>query len=368
MKIFTKKNVYEAALDRYRYLFDEFNNKIVVCVSGGKDSTVILELALQVAKEKKALPLKAMFIDQEAEWSETIDTIKKIKNNPDIDFYWYQIPMILQNGTSWDEAWLHCWEENGDWIREKEKDSIHKNKYGTDRFVNLFHKIFEIDFPEHSGISGVRAEENLGRYVGMTTAATYKWITWGKVLNKKKKQYTFYPIFDWSYTDVWKYIHDNDIYYNKIYDYQYRYGLKVGDMRVSNLHHETSLKSLFYLQEVDNDLYNKLTKRLKGVDTAAKMGFDNYYIRKLPFMFRDWCEYRDFLIKKIVTDKGWEKKLDYITKQWDKLFKDDEQARYKAAKVIIQSVLVNDLEMTKVKNFRASFVGLYKKHLKRLKK
>lgn len=35
MKIYSNKTVYEAALDRIRFLFDEFPN-IIVGVSGGK--------------------------------------------------------------------------------------------------------------------------------------------------------------------------------------------------------------------------------------------------------------------------------------------------------------------------------------------
>jgi predicted phosphoadenosine phosphosulfate sulfurtransferase len=51
MKIYNKQNVYDAALERIRYIYDEFPN-IIVAFSGGKDSTVILELSLIVAKEK----------------------------------------------------------------------------------------------------------------------------------------------------------------------------------------------------------------------------------------------------------------------------------------------------------------------------
>jgi len=75
MKIYSKQTVYEAALDRIRFIFDEFPN-VIVGVSGGKDSTVVFQLALIVAREKNRLPLKTMFLDQEAEWQATIDQIK----------------------------------------------------------------------------------------------------------------------------------------------------------------------------------------------------------------------------------------------------------------------------------------------------
>jgi NH3-dependent NAD+ synthetase len=57
MKILPEKNVFDEALDRIRYLFDEFPN-IVVGMSGGKDSTVAFELAMRVTRERGRLPLR----------------------------------------------------------------------------------------------------------------------------------------------------------------------------------------------------------------------------------------------------------------------------------------------------------------------
>jgi len=53
-------NVYDAAIKRFEYLFDNFD-KVVVSFSGGKDSTVCLNLALEVAKKKNKLPLDVYF-------------------------------------------------------------------------------------------------------------------------------------------------------------------------------------------------------------------------------------------------------------------------------------------------------------------
>jgi predicted phosphoadenosine phosphosulfate sulfurtransferase len=63
MKIYLEQNVYDAALERTRFLFDEFEN-IMVCISGGKDSTIVYNLCKIIAKEKNRLPLKVLFVDQ----------------------------------------------------------------------------------------------------------------------------------------------------------------------------------------------------------------------------------------------------------------------------------------------------------------
>lgn len=47
----TNRSVFEAALDRIRYCYDNFD-EVIVNVSGGKDSTICLELAIMVAREK----------------------------------------------------------------------------------------------------------------------------------------------------------------------------------------------------------------------------------------------------------------------------------------------------------------------------
>ncbi|HBC03771.1 MAG TPA: phosphoadenosine phosphosulfate reductase, partial [Aequorivita sp.] len=110
MKIFLEKNVWEDSLDRLRFLFDEFEN-IVVAFSGGKDSTVILNLALIVAKEKNRLPLKVMFIDQEAEWNAVVEYVRRTFSRKEIEPYWLQVPIRLFNATSMDEAFLNCWNQ-----------------------------------------------------------------------------------------------------------------------------------------------------------------------------------------------------------------------------------------------------------------
>ena len=91
-RLYLNQNVFDAALDRIRWLFDEFDN-LLVAVSGGKDSTVVLNLALMVARERDRLPLPVLFVDQECEWSLTIDHIRTLRDHPDIDLKWLLAPI-----------------------------------------------------------------------------------------------------------------------------------------------------------------------------------------------------------------------------------------------------------------------------------
>jgi len=355
MKIYLKENVFEAALNRVRWIFDEFDN-VVVNVSGGKDSTVVLNLALMVAEERGRLPLKVMFIDQEAEWQTVIDYMREIMSDPRVEPLWLQIPIKIFNATSTIEPWLHCWEDGKEWIREKEPNSIKVNKYGTDRFAKLFDRFMQVEYPYKScHIGGVRAEESPARYSGLTSYETYKGVTWGKRENKRYDQYVFYPIYDWSYTDVWKAIHDNKWNYCKIYDYMYQYGVPVRNMRVSNVHHETAVHTLFYLQEIEGDTWNKITRRISGISTAGQLQNNFFCPDELPYMFNSWREYRDYLLENIITDNDKREKMRKEFAAYDARY--TESAQNDLVKTQISIILTNDYHGTKLSTFRAAHIG-----------
>lgn len=353
IKVYKKESVFDEALNRIRRLFDEFPN-IVVGVSGGKDSTVVFQLSLMVAREKNRLPLKVMWLDQEIEWEATVEQIKRIMYHEDVEPIWLQVPFVLFNATSTTEHWLHCWDEKEKekWMRDKDPISIKENTFNEIRFARMFPAVFKTMFPDTKTcyIAGVRAEESPARKMALTQQLTYKDITWGKILDRKREHYTFYPIYDWSFLDVWKAIHDNKWDYNRIYDYQYQYGIPLHEMRVSNLHHETAVHSLFYLQEVEPHTYEKASQRIGGLDMAGKMGREDYFVRDLPFMFKDWKEYRDFLLEKLISNEKWKagfkKKFDVMDKKYAEIVGKD-----KMWKMQVQSILTNDWELIKINNW-----------------
>lgn len=356
MKIFLKQSVYDAALDRIRWLFDEFPN-LVVSYSGGKDSTVTLNLCLKVAEEKGRLPLPVMFLDQEAEWQLVIDHVREVMYDPRVKPYWLQVPFKITNATSGTADWLYAWEEGkeNEWIHEKDPIAITENVFGTDRFAEIFGGFLNWLYPDQQAcmVAGVRCSESPARMKGLTSFATYKWATWGKKRNEKKKQFDFYPIYDWDDSDVWKAIHDNKWPYCEIYDRMYQHGVPVRLMRVSNLHHETAVRVLFYVQEIERETWNKLANRLQGVNSVKHLRDDFITPQELPPMFKDWREYRDFLLEKLIED---ERKREIMRKQFanqDNLY-DHPKALADLVKMQIGAILVNDYENTKFSTFAAS--------------
>lgn len=359
MNYFLDRSVYDESIRRIEYLFDEFPN-VVVGFSGGKDSTVVLHLALEVATRKNRLPLEVLFIDQEGEWDCTIDYVREVMYDPRVKPAWLQVPMILFNATASNgyDQWLHCWHEGERWLRPKDPISKKENIYGTDRFHKLFDNYIEVTYPNEKAciIGGVRTEESPKRRMVLTGGAspTYKWIYWGKKINPSRGHFIFYPIYDWSLTDVWKAIHDNGWHYNRLYDYQYQYGVSPRDMRVSNVHHETAIQNLWYMQEVEPDLWNRITARLDGINTSAQLK-DDIMPKTLPWMFTSWEEYREYLLSHLIADPqrrvAFHKQFDNMTYR---LCKDNKLFNDAFNKVCCRAILRNDFEGTLMANFRQS--------------
>lgn len=351
MKIYLEQNVYNAAIERINRVFDTFDT-VFVSSSGGKDSTVVMNLALKVAEEKNRLPLKVVWLDQEAEWQSTIDYMSTLKDDPRIDFDWLQIPFRIFNSSSSEQDWLSCWDPSGDWMREKDRDSIHENVYGTDRFAELLEHYQFTTFPDGAvTLTGMRAQESPVRFVRLTRSAIYEDITWG-AKTKKKNHFRFHPIFDWEISDVWKAIYDNGWTYNRLYDYLYQYGVKIKDMRVSSLTHETALKNLHFMQEVDPESWEKITNRLTGINTVNQLGSGFWRPKELPFMFASWKEYRDHLLETLIDNPEIKEKLQGQFNQTEDRY--IEAVHKELFKVHIDMILTNDYHGTKLALFTSS--------------
>ena len=223
---------------------------------------------------------------------------------PEVDPVWVQCPIRLFNAASFEEDWLYCWDEKekDHWMHPQDPIAITENVFGTDRFKKMFAAVSKWLFKgqPYANIGGVRAQENVTRYTGLTTSLCYKDITWGHIDSSEIGGYTFYPIYDWTYDDVWVYIAKNHIKYNHLYDLMFNYGIPANKMRVSNLHHETAVPSLMFLQEVERETYNKLCARLPGISTFSQMQKTAITIKELPDMFTSWKEYRDYLLENLV--------------------------------------------------------------------
>ncbi|HDO1367874.1 TPA: phosphoadenosine phosphosulfate reductase family protein, partial [Aeromonas veronii] len=94
-------DVYSAATLRMDWVFDNFNH-ICISFSGGKDSSVLLHIAAQIATRRNKT-FSVLFIDWEVQFNHTISFISNMREKyaSIIDmFYWVSLPLTTINGVS----------------------------------------------------------------------------------------------------------------------------------------------------------------------------------------------------------------------------------------------------------------------------
>jgi len=333
LKTYKDKTVLEAARERIAMLFDNFE-KINVSISSGKDSCVLYHLCLQEAVER-GRKFTAFFLDQEAEYENTIIVVRRMMQHEHVIPMWFQVPIYMTNATSYSEYFLYAWGPGEKWIREKDPMAVHSiGEAYPQRFYDFF-KWYEGKNPDAAYLVGLRADESLTRYRAVTKHPGWNGIRWGSMDGDIK---TFYPLYDWTVYDVWKFIYDYDIPYNKIYDLMFLDGQSIyKGMRISNLIHEKSYKCLVDLPRYEPETYNRLCERIAGIATASryaseKLMFDN---KTLPAHYKSWKEFRDFLLQNIPDREHREKFARRFEKQ---------KASEKIYQAQVGQLLINDYE------------------------
>ena len=332
------ENVLDAARKRIAFIFDNYDN-ISLSFSGGKDSTALFHLINEqaVARNRKFI---LYFQDQEAEYQGTIDFVEWAMSQPNVIPMWYQVPIFMTNAASHQQLFLWAWGEGEEWVREKHPIAIHSI---DKKYPKRFHK-FNLwvgqnlkKLPGRSiSIIGLRAEESPDRRFVMFGEDND--LFWVRRKNMPDKPHRAFPIIDWSYTDVWKYLIENNLKYNRIYDKMYMLGGNLRYFRVSNLVHEKAFRCLTDLQELEPETYDKLERRLQGVHTAAIYGKEDliYSIKQLPSQFPTWKDYKDFLLSSIHPDL--KRIFEY---QWSRF---GDTADVGACKYMVKRILLCDWE------------------------
>ena len=318
-QVYVPKDVVTAAAERISYIFDEFEN-IIVSVSGGKDSTVLCWLALQEARRRNRR-IGIMFLDEEVVYQSTVEQIDWLMNlYPENTVrIWLQFPFRLTNATSMTETQLICWEDGKHkiWMRSKVPYSIQHMPWDAEtvtiRDKNKGFGFYDVidNFQSHRDhtafLVGLRATESMNRFRAVSKNPGYKDVCWCTRVPGEGNA-SFYPLYDWNFHDVWKFIYDNGIRYSRIYDYMWKKGMRLNDIRVSSLIHEKAFKALVELPEFEPKTYDKLVKRVKGIQVGNLYGKDAAMLRcrKLPKNYSSWIEYRDFLLDTYLdADKKW---------------------------------------------------------------
>ena len=308
---YTGETVLDAARRRIRFIFDQFET-VIVSVSGGKDSTVLAHLALMEAV-RRGRRVGLHLLDEEVMYQSSVDQVDYLmKLYPENTIrLWLQVPFYLTNAMSLTEGQLACWEP-GDhklWMRPKRDDAIkappwtpEQAKVGDRRKGFGFYDVIEAFnrcYRDAAFLVGLRAAgESPNRWRAVTQHPIDiggERVFWG---TRKEENVALYPIYDWNFHDVWRYIAENGLKYSRVYDFQHKMGYPMNERRVSSLIHERSFRALTDLPAFEPKTYAKLLKRVKGVALAQETAKSSklFAARKLPKQYTSWRTYRDFLL------------------------------------------------------------------------
>ena len=275
-KVELEATVLDASRERFRELFRRFD-KVAVSFSGGKASTVCLNLALEAAHAAGRLPLDVYFWDEEAIHPETVEYVERVASRPDVALKWLCIPVQHRNACSRAEPYWYPWDpaKRHLWVRPMPASAITELAGFTPGMTipDLAHLVYG---PEHGTVAdvrGLRADESLRRRRAVSQRVADNWITSGRA----GYSYACSPIYDWNTVDVWTAPREFGWDYNRAYDVMALAGVAPNRQRVCPPYGEEPLGNLWLYSVCWPDLWHKMLARVEGAATAARYARTELY-------------------------------------------------------------------------------------------
>jgi len=312
-KIYKDENVLQAFFKRIHYVFDEFE-LVYLSVSGGKDSSVMVQLGNQVAKERKRI-FDVFYVDYEAQYQVTMKHIYELKKLSQIrTFYHLALPFNSHNASSIFQPHWQPWDpdKKNKWVRDLPEDSLNISNHP---FGNLFTRGEEVEqfmfkFPywlmqKHQQkkvacLVAIRSDESLNRF---------RAIAFGKKLYKDKKWSTevrpdvfnFYPVYDWRTEDIWGAVSKFELLFNDVYEMMYKNGVSIHEQRICQPYGADQRISLNQWARLEPETWSKIVNRVSGAN------FGNIYCKSTLLGHNGtekpghltWQQYAVFLLETI---------------------------------------------------------------------
>jgi len=309
-KKYLDQNVYDASIDRIKFIFDNFE-RIYLSFSGGKDSGIMLNLVLSYMREHGITEkIGLMTLDNEANYTHSLTFMHDIiRENLDLlDVYWCCLPVTLPCTVSSYATEWQCWGERDKdrWIRPIPTDPyiVNINNHKFDFFKeDMDYAEFWDKFGDWYGqgkktacLIGIRTDESLNRFRAIMNDR--KQTLKGRMWTKKNTKYVYncYPIYDWKTEDVWIANDKFDWDYNELYDIFWKAGLSIHQMRVASPFMSESKSSLNLYRVIDPHVWATLCARVQGANFIATYGKQiNYNSFKLP-EGHTWKSFTKFLL------------------------------------------------------------------------
>lgn len=309
-KLPLEQNVLEASRERIRWVLQNFS-RVCVSFSGGKDSSVMLNLTAQLARELNK-KINILFIDWEAQFSHTIEHVERMREAcRDVTdrFYWVALPLTTQNGLSQFAPTWQCWEPGIEWVRQPPEDAITSPEFFSFYKLGMTFEAFVTEFADWFArnrpaamMVGIRADESYNRFLAISSLRKLRFADdkpWTTAAPRGHAWY-IYPIYDWKTADIWTWFAKTKTPYNKLYDLMYQAGVPTRYMRICEPFGPEQRQGLWLYHVIEPQRWAQMCERVSGASCGGiYAGQDNLFYghRKLTKPdHMNWREYALFLL------------------------------------------------------------------------
>lgn len=339
MKYYSEKNVYEAARERYDYIYTHFE-RVCISFSNGKDSGVLLNLAIEAAKRAGKLPVNVLYIDMEAQYKHAIDYTYRMFGKKEVQGWWVCLPIHLRNAVSqFQPHWL-CWdkEKQDAWVRELPTSEyvvsdesyfpFYEHGMEFEEFVPAFARWFS-QGKKTACCVGIRSDESLNRFrtIASTSKIRLDDLCWTTKLFPKEEDsqiYNCYPIYDWRVEDIWRANGKFAWDYNKIYDIMHLAGVSIYKQRLCQPYGDDQRQGLYLFKILEPETWAKIVNRVEGANFGNRYTendrttLGNYKVN-LP-QGHTYESYAKFLLQTMppYLAEHYHKKIDKFLAWWEK--------------------------------------------------
>lgn len=261
-------NVFEAAVRRMIEIYKK-PGRIMLSFSGGKDSTVCLEIMRLAARHVGIPTVEVVMWDDEIMFPGTFEYADRVANFPDIKFHWITAKHAMINIFNRKEPYWWVFDpllDSSQWVRQPPPGMY------IIEDQDMYNMVRRERYPPANGgdlysVIGLRTSEAPNRRAGIFSSRGY---LAGIDSNKTRK---VRPIYDWKDGDVWKAIKEFDWDYNHAYDAMAKLGVPRNRLRIApplmtkaGMHH-LQIASMAWPRWFD-----RVCKRCPGVRLVASFG------------------------------------------------------------------------------------------------
>lgn len=272
-------DVFRAGYERLYGLY-KGGHRLVVCFSGGKDSTVCVELAIMAARDAGRLPVEVVCQDEEIAYPGTYEFMERTGNRKEVKMTWLVMQQPMVNIFNRETPYFWCHDpmlDPNDWVRRPPAMGEFVEDKAIELMVNplRFPVVArpqrrdwgEDNDPKLVAVIGLRTSESSKRLMGLHSSGGY--MTGSNDLGVFNTR----PIYDWQDGDVWKFIHETKCDYNRAYDTMRLMGIPKQRLRIGPpTMNAAGIDALTIASRAWPQWFDKVCKRLPGVRTAAQFG------------------------------------------------------------------------------------------------